>query len=123
MHGEAQGCRACRGKSARAEAFENVKLFQDWEENAAGQKGQREPSDRRRGERSGPLISMSRRSSGGAYRRRRPIVVGSHTEIPSAVGSGEGAQSLSAGKENRSETLDLVQDHRQSLDLQKLRGI
>jgi hypothetical protein len=35
-----------RGKSAKVEAFENVKFFQVWEESAVAQKGQREPSDR-----------------------------------------------------------------------------
>jgi hypothetical protein len=38
-----------------------------------------------------------RRSSGGAYSRRRTIAIGSHSEIPSAVGSGEAAQRLSTG--------------------------
>jgi hypothetical protein len=88
------------------------------------QEEQRQLSDRWRRKRSGPLISTSRRSSGGAYRRRRPTAVGSHIEIPSAIGSGEGAQRLSlwrsAEKKNRSEPLDLVQDRRQPLDLQKL---
>jgi hypothetical protein len=37
----------------------------------------------------------SRRSSGGAYSRRRPTTVGSHKEIPIAVGSREVAQRLS----------------------------
>jgi hypothetical protein len=50
------------------------------------------------GKRSGPLVSTSRRSSGGAT-RRRSTAVGSHSEIPSAVGSGEDAQSLASGEE------------------------
>jgi hypothetical protein len=65
----------------------------------------REDLDRRR--------FTSRRSSGGAYRRRRLTAVGSHSEIPSAVESGGVAQRLASGggahEENRSESLDLRQ--------------
>jgi hypothetical protein len=39
--------------------------------------------------------STSRRSSGGAYRRRRPTAVGSHREIPTVVRSGEVAHRVS----------------------------
>jgi hypothetical protein len=39
----------------------------------------------------------TRRSSGGAYRRKNPTTVGSQEEIPSSVGSGEVAHGLASG--------------------------
>jgi hypothetical protein len=78
-----------RGREAKVEAFENVKFFQVWEEKC--RKLRRSTVNRQIGgeKRSGPLIFTSRRSSGGAYRRRRPTAIGSHSEIPSTIGSGE----------------------------------
>jgi hypothetical protein len=79
-------------KEAKVEAFGNVKFFQGKEEGA--QKLRRGSTSHLIGRREEIWTVEDLcpgRSSEEAHRRRRPTAVGSHIEIPSAVGSGEDA--------------------------------
>jgi hypothetical protein len=93
-------------KSSQRKGKAKVEAFEEFEISPkSGKKGVHKlrrstaavgSTERRR---SGPLVYTSRRSSGGAYRRRRLTAVGSSlaSRIPSAVGSGGDDQSLVSG--------------------------
>jgi hypothetical protein len=75
-----------RRTRTKVEAFGNLEFFQVQEESAQAQEGAQQPSDRLEKE----IWTVGFYVQGApeqAYRRGRSTAIGSHSEIPSAIGS------------------------------------